>query len=55
MAYICNNNQPCSGCKHYRYDDDYGSKACFAEQDAMTASSVENKQTPKTQHHERTE
>lgn len=52
MAYICNNNQPCSDCKHYRYDDDYGGKICFAEQDAMTASAV---QTSKTEHQERTE
>lgn len=52
MAYICNNNQPCSNCKHYRYDDDYSGRICFAEQDAMTASASP---TPKTEHQERTE
>jgi len=53
MAYICDRpSQPCSGCEHYRYDDDYGGKICFGEQDAMTVSAA---QTSKTEHQERTE
>ena len=31
MAYICEKPKgSCNTCKHYRFDDDYGAKACFA-------------------------
>lgn len=34
MAYICYKPKgSCASCKHYRYDEDYGAKACFAAQD----------------------
>lgn len=33
-AYICIKPAgSCNTCEHYRYDEDYGSKVCFAEQD----------------------
>ena len=34
MAYICSKPAgSCAACSHYRYDADYGGKACFATQD----------------------
>lgn len=34
MAYICEKPAgSCPGCSHYRYDSDYGGKACFAQLD----------------------
>lgn len=33
MAYICNCNNDCANCKHYRYDEDMGEMACWAEID----------------------
>lgn len=34
MAYICTKPKgSCGSCPHYRYDDDYGAKACFAQKD----------------------
>lgn len=42
MAYICNKPaNSCSSCEHYRYDDDYGGKACFAAQDAAKSNNTE--------------
>lgn len=33
-AYICLKPKgSCAKCGHYRYDEDYGAKACFAQQD----------------------
>ena len=31
MAYICKESKPCKQCKHYRFDEDYGGMACFAQ------------------------
>lgn len=34
MAFICTKpKDSCRNCEHYRYDEDYGGKACFAAQD----------------------
>lgn len=34
MAYICTKPpRSCKICDHYRFDEDSGSMACFAEQD----------------------
>lgn len=34
MSYICEKPAgSCRNCYHYRYDEDYGGMACFAEQD----------------------
>lgn len=33
MAYICHKDHNCKACEHYRYDEDYGDMACFAELD----------------------
>lgn len=38
MAYICTKPKgSCPTCNHYRYDEDYGGKACFAAQDEKKA------------------
>ena len=33
MAYICRTPGKCKNCSHYRYDDDYGAKCCWAQWD----------------------
>ena len=34
MTYICTRPKgSCSNCEHYRFDDDYGSKCCWAVYD----------------------
>lgn len=38
MAFICTKPKgSCRNCEHYRYDEDYGGKACFAKQAAENA------------------
>lgn len=33
MAYICEKKEGCMYCKHYRFDEDKGRMACFAQFD----------------------
>lgn len=39
MAYICMKPKgSCPTCEHYRYDEDYNGKACFAQKDETNTS-----------------
>ena len=41
MAYICEKPAgSCNTCEHYRFDDDYGAKACFAEVDVLEVGNI---------------
>lgn len=50
MAYICEKPKgSCTNCEHYRFDDEYGGKACFATQDAkMAAEKLHNESSAKS-------
>lgn len=49
MAYICIKPKgSCTTCKHYRYDKDYGGKACFAQQDEARDNNDTTKNTKKS-------
>lgn len=47
MAFICTKQGNCSTCPHFRYDDDYGANACFAEVDARNENNSTNSKFPK--------
>ena len=50
MAYICTKPKgSCSKCPHYRFDEDYGNNACFAELDKKEKIklSIKNKNNQK--------
>lgn len=39
MAYICEKPKgSCNKCAHFRYDEDYGGRACFAQVDLEAVS-----------------
>lgn len=37
MAYVCTERIDCKKCEHFRYDEDNGRMACFAETDSKEA------------------